>query len=677
MSEPLFEDLPILGELGASLREAMVRAEQAAASPVAARRGRRARFRWLGSFLVLGLVGTTAAAGTLTLLRGSPIPGPRPRTRSRRWCRAPIRCGCSTCARAIPTAGSCRTRCASASPKRARPARPSGRSTAETSGSSARTGASDRCRPGSSTAAATPPRTMSPLPARGCSTRDAGATCARSSMGPAGRDLESAAVVSRGVARPVAVHDGGFVAVVRGYPEDQGLQIRMRVGGRTVVRDFGGGPMLVLDPEGPAWQLSMGTTQTHGKQYECVQLTAARRRTPMSSYSTTPTLCAGFPPPPPRVLGRPKQPWFFDVRTLHPGDGARPKRLRLFSVWRWSRPSRTVIWATQTPARCAVSWSRRPASRRASRSARARGSAPCSRPRCGLAACASPSCCATARAAPNVIPFCLWEARHEPASHRPPPTGRRRRLRWRWRRARRRGRDSERAQHAARRTVRTAHRPGAPCPAAPARPRPRDREFPLPARPPRHGPARGARPRPAGGAEWAVRVFEADRMIPPPSRRPGSDGVASVGLCAQLGRIVGGRFGWIDGRGAFRVVTTAAYTGTPATCVSRKLGERHEPRSNGRPCSISTRRRPRRYAARCCGASPAERRGAFASPHVDATSRADRPGRTARTSRSSVPTSSRRTPWRASGTPEARRAPPTAATGRSSRSRRGATPREG
>jgi hypothetical protein len=82
---------------------------------------------------------------------------------------------------------------------------------------------------------------------------------------------------------------------------------------------------------------------------------------------------------------------------------------------------------------------------------------------------------------------------------------------------------------------------------------------------------------PAGGPDWAIRAFEADRMIPPAIRRPNSDGVISVGLCAQLGRIVGGQFGWVDGDGAFRRVSTAAYTGTPAVCGSRKLANRGEP----------------------------------------------------------------------------------------------------
>lgn len=84
-------------------------------------------------------------------------------------------------------------------------------------------------------------------------------------------------------------------------------------------------------------------------------------------------------------------------------------------------------------------------------------------------------------------------------------------------------------------------------------------------------------PDPAGGPDWAIRVFEADRMIPPAIRRPNTDGVISVGLCTQLGRIMRGQFGWVDGDGAFRRVSTAAYTGTPAFCGSRKLARRGEP----------------------------------------------------------------------------------------------------
>ncbi|MBO9534229.1 MAG: hypothetical protein J7513_14755 [Solirubrobacteraceae bacterium] len=82
---------------------------------------------------------------------------------------------------------------------------------------------------------------------------------------------------------------------------------------------------------------------------------------------------------------------------------------------------------------------------------------------------------------------------------------------------------------------------------------------------------------PAGGPEWAVRAFDADRTIPPSERRPGSDGVIGVGLCAQLGRIVDGRFGWIDGSNTFRPVTTKAMEASPTQCWTRRLDEKRTP----------------------------------------------------------------------------------------------------
>ena len=85
---------------------------------------------------------------------------------------------------------------------------------------------------------------------------------------------------------------------------------------------------------------------------------------------------------------------------------------------------------------------------------------------------------------------------------------------------------------------------------------------------------------PAGGPSWAVRVYDADRLIPKPSRRPHSGGVIGVGLCAQLGRIVGGRFGWIDGSNVFRPVSTRSMEGSPSTCWTRRLDEKRKPSLN-------------------------------------------------------------------------------------------------
>jgi hypothetical protein len=81
---------------------------------------------------------------------------------------------------------------------------------------------------------------------------------------------------------------------------------------------------------------------------------------------------------------------------------------------------------------------------------------------------------------------------------------------------------------------------------------------------------------PAGGPAWRVRMFVADRLVPSYARRPGTSGIAGVSMCAQLGRLVDGRFGWIDASNTFRP-EGFAYDGGPTLCGSRIPDRRHMP----------------------------------------------------------------------------------------------------
>ncbi|WP_022927346.1 hypothetical protein [Patulibacter americanus] len=76
------------------------------------------------------------------------------------------------------------------------------------------------------------------------------------------------------------------------------------------------------------------------------------------------------------------------------------------------------------------------------------------------------------------------------------------------------------------------------------------------------------RPDPAGGPDWAVRVFRADRTFHDP--RDGNR-LHTIGrnTCVQLGRIHQGRFGWLDGEGTFRPVRPSLFA-SPASCGSRR-----------------------------------------------------------------------------------------------------------
>lgn len=66
-------------------------------------------------------------------------------------------------------------------------------------------------------------------------------------------------------------------------------------------------------------------------------------------------------------------------------------------------------------------------------------------------------------------------------------------------------------------------------------------------------------PDPRGGPEWAVRVFDADRLDQGNGREP------KRLTCAQLGRILNGRFGWIDASNTFRPVAFDL-AGAPIRC---------------------------------------------------------------------------------------------------------------
>jgi hypothetical protein len=76
-------------------------------------------------------------------------------------------------------------------------------------------------------------------------------------------------------------------------------------------------------------------------------------------------------------------------------------------------------------------------------------------------------------------------------------------------------------------------------------------------------------PDPRGGPDWAVRVFRAARLTEKSSRRPGVDPVVGRNLCAQLGRVHRGRFGWIDASATFRPAGFSQ-RGAPLVCGSRR-----------------------------------------------------------------------------------------------------------
>lgn len=304
MPDALFDDLPILEELGASLRAAMAaeEASAAASAPQAAARRRRPRFGWLGSFLVLGLVGTAAAAGTLTVLRGSPIPGPSardaqpsmtPKRDSLRVLelRAPDPAGSVAAGGATPQlpfalrvgeseAGQL---CASV-----------GQLDGEDFGI---VGADGRFRAmdagivdGCGVSAPGAPAVAGIRVFDARSWRDARTVI----YGAGATNLNTATLTVRGVRRPLEVRDGAYLGAVLGYPEDSDLHLRLEYAdGTRTFRALGQTERTILDPAGPAWRVdSFGSTiSRHASKY-CVTLRAQRVGLHPSDRLTNPELCA-------------------------------------------------------------------------------------------------------------------------------------------------------------------------------------------------------------------------------------------------------------------------------------------------------------------------------------------------------------------------------------------------
>jgi hypothetical protein len=140
---------------------------------------------------------------------------------------------------------------------------------------------------------------------------------------------------------------GTFLAAVRGYPEDQALEVAITdERGRVTVRSLGRQPSLVADLGGaPAWRLQLLTLGTRAR---CGQLLDARRmeggvvvrEVERDGFpgSSTPTAC---------VDPRTKVKVVADARRFKPGQRGVPG----FDRWNWrDRPPRTVVWGVaQTP----------------------------------------------------------------------------------------------------------------------------------------------------------------------------------------------------------------------------------------------------------------------------------------------------------------------------------------
>ncbi|MDA0185567.1 hypothetical protein OJ997_35005, partial [Solirubrobacter phytolaccae] len=149
--------------------------------------------------------------------------------------------------------------------------------------------------------------------------------------GVAGDDLRAAVMLTATGQRRLKLGPGGtYVAVLRGYPEDHLLDLRLEFAdGHSERHKLGNSRSTVPDPEGAqAWAVDRYVL---GTRLRCAFVREARASG--QERVKSPTACLG--------LRKSKRLWVADARTLRPGDQGVPG----FDRWTWlNAPERTVVW---------------------------------------------------------------------------------------------------------------------------------------------------------------------------------------------------------------------------------------------------------------------------------------------------------------------------------------------
>ena len=333
MPESTFPDLPILGELGAALDAAMAHEVLDEAAPTTRRRVRSNPFRTFAIAMLFAGLGTSTAAATLTVLRGSPIPVPRSIDQGPAMT-AKLGTGTGLSLRSADPGGG--------------PPFALRRSVSETGLTCVTVGQVRGQRFGVTGTDGTF-RDMPAAVIDGCGQPSPGAPAVMGARifdapdrddlrtvvyGVGGGDLARVAVQVRGRTQAVPVSDGGFVLGLREYPEDMGLDVQLTFGsGKTVHHRLGAGLMMYTDPSGPAWRVQV--TGIEGYAANCLLVGAAR---PSRTTPQAPPVCG--------ASGGKRQPVredsFFTTRTIRPGDRG---RTGWNGRWNWhGAPARTLVY---------------------------------------------------------------------------------------------------------------------------------------------------------------------------------------------------------------------------------------------------------------------------------------------------------------------------------------------
>lgn len=343
MSEwhPDLRDLPIIDELGDSLAAAAAREQAARPSWRVFLGGSRSARSLALAFALLVAAAATAGAATLYVLRGSVIPAPASRDVAPEQTPAPGTSRVSELRVADPHAGE--------PPWTVRLARSRTGYLCSTVGQMrdrhfGLVGMDRRFRllaPGIVDGCGQPRQHATSLIGARVLDAPRPADVRTVVNGVGGADLRAVTVAAGGTRQRAALGDGGvFLAVVRGYPEDLGIQVTLTfAGGRVERHAFGAGSFVVPDPlGGRAWTTTaFGFGTGPGRRPDlrtCVNFRPARevRNPPIS-----PSACG--------VLGNPRRRhgYFFAARRIVPGTGGVP--IQLDGDGHWGRhPARTAVW---------------------------------------------------------------------------------------------------------------------------------------------------------------------------------------------------------------------------------------------------------------------------------------------------------------------------------------------
>jgi hypothetical protein len=150
----------------------------------------------------------------------------------------------------------------------------------------------------------------------------------------------------RGVDRDLPLDgDGNALLALSGYPEDNGVRLRLHFDdGKVVSQSLVTGFSLAVDPSGPAWRVDSMGALNGPVPGSCTQVRRLR------SSATTPQLPQACGLPVQQDVGAHGAAVFFDLRRFHGHQSGVSTQFGRAQKWAWhGAPARTIVWGGADP----------------------------------------------------------------------------------------------------------------------------------------------------------------------------------------------------------------------------------------------------------------------------------------------------------------------------------------